>query len=131
MYIDEWVYELLDLAERTGARRIVIDSLSDLMIAAGDERRLREWVYSLTQRCSRSGISLLMTLESPELFDIARISETGMSHLSDNVLLLEYVRNHSELDRMLTVLKTRASAHEPTIRGYDIGPTGIVLRERR
>ena len=30
MNIDEWVYELLDLAEKTGAKRIVIDSLPDL-----------------------------------------------------------------------------------------------------
>jgi circadian clock protein KaiC len=34
VYIDEWVYELLDLIETTGARRVLIDSLSDLNYAA-------------------------------------------------------------------------------------------------
>ena len=29
MYIDEWVYELLDLVDKTKAKRIVIDSLFD------------------------------------------------------------------------------------------------------
>src|SRR5207237_10518479 len=99
VYIDQWVYDLLDLVEEVGARRVVIDSLADLLIAAGDEQRFREWIYSLTQRCSRNGVSLLMTLETPELFQISRISEFGVSHLSDNVLLLQYVPRELELKR--------------------------------
>ena len=34
LYIDEWVYDLLDAVERTGARRVVIDSLGDLQFAS-------------------------------------------------------------------------------------------------
>ena len=45
VYIDEWVYELLELIQRTRARRVLIDSLSDLQYAAPD-RALREFVYS-------------------------------------------------------------------------------------
>src|SRR3981189_4011523 len=52
--IDEWVYQLLGLIEKTGARRIVIDSLPDLMSAAGDPTRFREWMFSLTQRPERA-----------------------------------------------------------------------------
>src|SRR2546423_6624113 len=37
VYIDEWVYELLEMAEKVSARRVVIDSLADLLIASGDE----------------------------------------------------------------------------------------------
>ena len=36
LYIDEWVYDLLDSVERTGARRVLIDSLGDLQFAAPD-----------------------------------------------------------------------------------------------
>jgi len=53
MYIDEWVYELVDLVERAGARRVVIDSLVDLSMAADEPHRFREWMYSLTRRFSR------------------------------------------------------------------------------
>jgi len=81
MYIDEWVYDLLAEVERNGCRRIFIDSLVDLALAADDDRRFREWMFSLTQRCSRAGISLMMTMELPELFAVTRISENGMSHL--------------------------------------------------
>jgi circadian clock protein KaiC len=130
IYVDEWVYELLDLTEQAGARRVVIDSLTDLAVAAGDERRFREWMYSLTHRFSRSGIGLMLTLEVAELYNLTRVSELGMSHLSDNVLLLQYLRERDGLRRALTVLKTRASRHDPTVRQFEITPAGITLGER-
>ena len=126
VYIDEWVYELLDLIEKTGAKRVLIDSLADLYFTIGDPVRFREWMYSLTQRLARTGVSLFTTLEVPELFEVVRVSEQGMSHLSDNVLLLQYIRRDSRIERALTVLKTRASRHEPEVRSYEISKKGIV-----
>ena len=79
VYIDEWVYELLELVETTGATRVMIDSLSDLQYATPDRVRFREFIYSLTQRLSRAGISPIMTSEIPELFQIGRLAEYGIS----------------------------------------------------
>jgi circadian clock protein KaiC len=128
LYIDQWVYELLAAIERTGARRVLIDSLGDLAFAAGDQMRYREYLYSLVQRCSRLGVSLLMTYELPELFQLIRLSEVGVSHVSDNVVVLQYLRHQSELRRTLTVLKTRASLHQPQVREFTITPEGITLQ---
>jgi circadian clock protein KaiC len=129
LYIDEWVYDLLAAVERTGARRVLIDSLSDIQFAAPDEIRFREYMYSLVQRFSRQGVSMFMTSELPDLFQVTRLSEFGVSHLSDNVVLLQYVRDGSTVRRTLTVLKTRASRHEPEIREFRITPEGVVLGE--
>ena len=127
--IDEWVYELIDLADRTHAKRVLIDSLPDLEIAAGDPIRFREWMFSLTQRFSRSGVSLMMIVEVPELFELRRISEHGVSHLADNVILLQYVQDGPELLRALTVLKTRGMHHRPVVHRYDITDQGFILGE--
>jgi circadian clock protein KaiC len=127
MYIDEWVYELLNLVEASGAKRIVIDSLPDLMTTAGDPVRFREWMFSLVQRCTRRGISLMMIVEVPELFELRRISEQGLSHLADNVILLQYVRDGPRLARTVTVLKTRAMHHQPVVRRYEITEHGFKL----
>lgn len=128
IHIDEWVYELLGLIEETGAKRVVIDSLGELAMAAGeDDLRFRDYMYSLLQRCSRRGVNLLMTLEIPQLFGVAHISQVGASHLSDNVVLLQYVREQSQVNRALTVFKTRASHHDPSIRYFHIGADGITL----
>jgi circadian clock protein KaiC len=127
IYIDEWVYQLLDLIDATGARRVVIDSLPDVMVAAADPIRFREWMFSLTQRLERAGISMMMIVEVPELFQLRRISEQGLSHLADNVVLLQYVQEGPELVRALTVLKTRAMHHHPVVHRYTISEKGFVL----
>jgi KaiC/GvpD/RAD55 family RecA-like ATPase len=82
---------------------------------------------SLMQRLSRAGISPIMTSEIPDLFHVGRLAEYGISHLSDNVILLQYLRAEPRLLRTVTILKSRASAHEPEIREFDITPGGIVL----
>ncbi|HEV2140160.1 MAG TPA: ATPase domain-containing protein [Candidatus Dormibacteraeota bacterium] len=125
--IDEWVYELLNLVTKTRSTRVVIDSLGDVKAAAGDATRFREWMFSLIQRCARAGVSLMMTVEVPELFELRRISDEGISHLADNVILLQYVREGAELVRALTVLKTRAMAHRPLVHRYEITSDGFKL----
>ena len=127
VYIDEWVYELLELIETTGATRVMIDSLSDLQYATPDPIRFREFMYSLTQRLSRAGVSPIMTSEIPDLFHAGRLAEYGVSHLSDNVILLQYQRATSRLLRTVTILKSRASVHDPAIREFEITPDGIIL----
>jgi circadian clock protein KaiC len=127
VYIDEWVYELLELIETTGATRVMIDSLSDLQYATPDPVRFREFIYSLVQRLSRAGISPLMTSEIPDLFHIGYLAQDGVTPLSDNVILLQYLRAESRLLRTVTILKSRASAHDPEIREFEITPAGIVL----
>jgi circadian clock protein KaiC len=129
VYIDEWVYELLALVERAGAKRVLIDSLSDLQYATPDPVRFREFIYSLTQRLSRQGISPIMTTEIPDLFHVGRLAEYGISHLADNVILLQYLRADTRLRRTVTVLKSRATSHDPNIREFDITADGIVLEE--
>jgi circadian clock protein KaiC len=129
IYIDEWVYELLDLIESTKAKRVVIDSLPDVMTAAGDAARFREWMFSLVQRCTRQGISLLMTLEVAELYDIRHVSEQGLSHLADNVIVLQYAKNTAHVTRTLTVLKTRATQHDHAVRRYEITAEGLTLAD--
>ena len=64
LYVDELVYELLDRIQEAGARRLVVDSLNDLIVAAPDPMRLREFLYSLVQRCARLGVSLMFTYET-------------------------------------------------------------------
>lgn len=129
LLIDEWLHELLAVAAETGARRLVVDSLGDLSIAAGDELRFREYMSSLVQRCTRQKISLLMTHEVPELFGLTRLSEYGISHLCDNVVLLQYVADGDLLRRAITVLKTRASGHQSMRHEFHITSRGIELAD--
>jgi circadian clock protein KaiC len=127
IYIDEWVYELLALVDATGAKRILIDSLSDLRVASPDQTRYHEYVYSLGQRCSRLGITLFMTHEIHDLFGDAGVIDSQISHLSDNVIILKYVLTPETVHRAMLVLKTRGTEHEQGIREYTITDRGITF----
>jgi circadian clock protein KaiC len=127
LYVDEWVYELLATIKATGASRVLVDSLGDLQAASPDETRFREYLYSLLQRSARGGTSLMMTYEVPELFGVTRLSDLAASHLADNVMLLQYAEISRMMTRTLTVLKTRASSHDPAVREFRITPDGIGL----
>ena len=129
IYIDEWVYDLMDTVERIKARRVLVDSLADLRMSAADEIRFREFTYSLVQRFSRQGVSVLMTSEIPRLFGAEHISQSAVSPLADNIVLLGYQRERDAIGRTITVIKTRASRHDPTVRKFVIGSQGIVLDE--
>jgi circadian clock protein KaiC len=129
IYIDELVYELLDIVKQTGARRIVIDSFNDLNTNGSDSTRFNEFIYSLVQRCSHLGISLMFTCEIPDLFRTTRISDNGISHLADNVVLLQYVQRGADLRRSLTIIKSRGSSAANTTREFRIAAAGITLGE--
>jgi circadian clock protein KaiC len=131
IYVDEWVYDLLDTIERTGARRVLIDSLADLRMAAGDETRFREFIYSIVQRFSRQGVSVMMTLEIADLFGSDRITDSAVSPLADNVVMLSYQRDGGTTSRSMAVIKTRASRHDPAVRAFVIGRHGITLDRSR
>jgi circadian clock protein KaiC len=129
IYIDEWVYDLMETVERTKARRVLIDSLADLRISAGDEIRFHEFIYSIVQRFSRQGVSVLMTSKVPRLFGADRISDSAVSPLADNIVMLSYQQERDTISRTMAVMKTRASRHDPAVRTFVIGPQGIVLDE--
>ena len=127
IYLDEWVYELLETVQRTAARRVLLDSLLDLRMAAVDETRFQEFMYSLAQRFSRQGITLLTTYEMPAFATAPHPSGVAISHLSDNVIMIGYRHDHGTLKRSLTIVKTRASAHNADPHDFRIGPDGITL----
>jgi len=127
LYVDECVHDLINIIEATGATRVLVDSLGNLQAASPDLVRFREYVYSLLRRCSRRGVSLMLTHEVADLVGLTRLTEYGASQVADNVVLLQYRSLDVAASRTLTVLKTRASHHNPNVREFRITPGGITL----
>jgi circadian clock protein KaiC len=127
VYIDEWVYDLFERIESSGAELLVIDSLSDLRMASPDLRQFDEYVYSLVQRLASLKITTIMTLESPPSLGFADLPTTTVSHLADNIILLGYQVEGSTVRHGIHVLKARASRHDREVRELRIHDTGIEI----
>ena len=130
IYLDEWVYDLLELMDSSEAGRLFIDGLGNLRAAAPDPVRFREYLYSLVQRCSRQGVNLMMSVETPELFGVTRLTDVALSQMADNVVLLQFVPRNGEYRRAMTLIKSRAMDTRPRLREYTIGSNGIALVQR-
>ena len=117
-------------AGQPGIIATFIDSLEDLRRAAVDELRFREYLYSLLKRCTRKQISVMMSQETPGPFGTAHLTEGDISHLSDNVILLQFAPHDGQLHRTVTVLKTRKQtrSRHPRVHHHS---RGIVLSEPR
>lgn len=123
--IDEFVSKVGGMARSKGISRLMIDSLNDLQAASPGPERFRDFMYSFVQSMAVAGISVFMTNEVRDLFSTSVLSESGISHMSDNILLVHYVRQASEVKRAISAIKTRASQHDPRIRQFEITSEGV------
>ena len=54
-------------------------------------------------------------------------ADVDLSYLSDTIILTRFFEAAGAVRRGLSVVKTRISNHEPTIREFSLGPTGVVI----
>lgn len=115
------------LVARTGACRLVLDSLTSLSLGAVSERRFREVVYALTKHLGNAGVTALMNLEVSELLGSAQLSGHGMSFAADNVLYLRYIESYGRLERAVAVIKARGIEHSSELCRVTIDGAGLVV----
>ena len=128
IYINEWVHDLLEAVEHTGARGP--DRQPHGPAERGHRADPLPRVHVLPDPAVlRQGISVLTTYETPGLHSTSKLSEFAISHLADNLITLTYQREHSAMSRSLAVIKTRASSHDPAIRQFSISADGISLSD--
>lgn len=126
-FIDEFVSQLSRRVRVEGTQRVLIDSVNDLLRASGDVSHFHDFMYSLGQSLAVNGVSSIMTHEVAELFGASILSRHGISHMSDNVLLLSYLRHAARITRTLAVIKTRASGHDEVVREFTISSQGLLV----
>ncbi|WP_310384942.1 ATPase domain-containing protein [Roseateles sp.] len=125
--IDEVIILLQSEIERTGATRVVIDSLTSLELAVAPTFRegFRETLARLELAMAGAGVTLLMTSELEDRYTDLRFSPYGTAFLTDAIIVQRYIEIDSRLRRMLAVVKVRASAHSDELREFHIDNTGI------
>jgi circadian clock protein KaiC len=130
--VDEMMQELIDVVQRTGAKRLVIDSLAgfEMALAPGFRTDFRESLYRMIFALTGIGITILSTLEMEEAFDKFPFSSYLISFLTDDIIRMRYVEIDGQLRKIMMVIKMRGGAHSTDIREYTITPKGIILGER-
>ena len=123
LQIDSIVARIFETIRTGTVRRLVIDAVGDLAIAANDEQRLHDYLYSLIQHFAVRGVSTMLTLESGEGTLGPSWTQQRFSYMSDNLVHLAWGDGHGG-QRRLRVVKMRGSEHEQAAREFEIGPRG-------
>ena len=116
------------LSDRIRSRRVVrlaLDGANHLEEKGLTPDEVRQLSYALMVRVKTLGVTSLLTLESSSMFSIETTSEAALSPVADNLVFLRYLQVEGELKRTVSVVKTRASAHDARTHSFEIGAGGL------
>jgi circadian clock protein KaiC len=127
--MDEIIQHLIGLIQRMKATRVVIDSLSgfELAVAPAFREDFRESLFRMVAALSNLGVTVLMTSELEDRYTDLRFSPYGSAFLTDAIIVQRYIEIQSRLERVMAVIKVRASAHSNELRKFEITGEGMVI----
>ena len=130
--VDETMHEIIDAVGRTGAKRLVIDSLAgfELALAPGFRVDFRESLYRMIGALTRTGVTIVSTVELVESFTELALSPYAISFLSDDIVRMRYVEIGGQLRKVMMVVKMRGGDHSKDIREYEVTSGGLRIGGR-
>lgn len=130
--IEEILDDVISTVRRTGATRVVIDSLSEVGLYLAPEFRddLRTSVFRLLAGLGELGVTVLVTMGMDDSYTELRFSQADTGFLADAIIAMRYVEVAGSLVKVLSVVKVRGSAHSTELRSYDIRADGIHIAPR-
>jgi circadian clock protein KaiC len=117
---------LFETLDKMRATRLVIDSVAELeraLARSGDPSRLEEYMAALVRALQVRKVTGLFIKETPKVLGpILDFSTDPLSILAENLLLLQQLPYQGQVHRVLSVLKMRYSAHDTSLREFQIIP---------
>ncbi|MGD8570750.1 MAG: circadian clock protein KaiC, partial [Gammaproteobacteria bacterium] len=99
--------------------RVAIDSLTALENVSS-ERAYHEFLLAVTSLLKEKQITTLCTAGASNPMSDRSVTGAHVSNITDAIILLRYVEIGGQIKRSITVLKTRGSAHDTSIREFNI-----------
>lgn len=129
--IDELLDELNEAIDRTGARRVVIDSLSELSLYLAPEGRtqLREVVFRMLASLAKRDVTVVVTMGVDDDFTRLKLSQADVAYLTDAIILMRFGESGGQLRKFISVVKVRNSPHSNDLREYRINEDGIQVTQ--
>jgi circadian clock protein KaiC len=74
------------------------------------------------------GVTVLLLVEAMESTRELRLDPSGVSFLTDGILLQRYLEIDGDVRKVMAVIKLRGSAHDTKFRSYEITSEGLVVK---
>jgi circadian clock protein KaiC len=134
MSAGEFAYAVRSAVENEKSSIVIIDSLNGYFNAMPEEHYLTLHLHELLSYLTGAGVTtILIVSQHGALGHVS--SPVDVSYLADAVILLRYYETRGAFGRAISMLKKRTSAHEQTVRDYNLTSHGVrvgaVLEEFR
>ncbi|ASL46432.1 Circadian clock protein kinase KaiC [Burkholderia sp. AD24] len=107
-----------------GVKYVAIDSLNAYLQAMPGERYLLLQMHELLGYLNQQGVVTMLVLGQHGIIGEVQ-NDIDISYLSDVVVLFRYFEHHGEVLTAVTAVKSRATAHERSIRQFRISANGV------
>ena len=128
MQLDEVAADLFGRIRAGKVKRVVIDSLDDLERSSMDGHRFADFIYALMQWFAVENVTCMTTVEvSHWLGNGGSVTQNQVSNMCDNLIVLGFNTQATELRRTVRILKTRGSSHDEREYTLEIDKRGAVV----
>jgi circadian clock protein KaiC len=127
LQIDSVIVTLFKRIRAEKIKRVVIDAIGDLRMAASDPQRLHDYLYALIQHFTVMGVTTFLNFEIAGIGNNAHSSEVTderTSYLSDNIVLLS-TEVKDKVKRTVSVIKARGGPHDLNVHEIEITRHGV------
>ena len=124
----EFVSDVRVAVEKHGVRHVAIDSLNAYLQAMPGERYLLLQMHELLGYLNQQGVATMLVLGQHGIIGEVQ-NDLDISYLSDVVMLFRYFEHYGEVLTAVTAVKSRANAHERSIRQFRLDRTGVEVGE--
>lgn len=124
----EFATRVRHAVERDGIRFLVIDSLNAFLQSMPGEKYLLLQMHEMLSYLNQQGVITMLVLGQHGMIGDIR-SEVDLSYLSDTIFLFRYFEAKGTLLKAFSVVKSRVTAHETTIREFRLTSRGIEVGE--
>jgi circadian clock protein KaiC len=131
LVLDALAVKILAAIKRRGVHRLLVDGLAGFKESTVHTERINRFFAAFTNELRALEVTTIFTEETRVLFGPeVETPVKGLSALVENHLFLRQLEWKGELRRVLAILKTRESGHDPSLRELIIGDAGIQLGGR-
>ncbi len=128
--IDKLAMELLRVVEEKSIKRVFLDSLGGMARAAADKSRMLDLYGALMGELRARNVTVVASWEVKMLLgDEIDGPVPDLSSIVDNLLVLRFVQEPSELKRQLSILKIRDNPYDPSLLEVSIGGQGLDVKK--
>jgi circadian clock protein KaiC len=127
LQIDSVIVTLFKRIRAEKIKRVVIDAIGDLRMAASDPQRLHDYLYALIQHFTVMGVTTFLNFEIAGVGMDVHTSEARderISYLSDNIVLLS-TEVKEKVKRTVSVIKARGGPHDLSVHEIEITGSGV------